>query len=332
MLPDIIESAWLPEQWVNVHVLVAVSGGPDSMALLRSLLATKKRLGGSGKLLAAHIHHGLHAAADADQAWLAEQLGHLGVPLTIERVDTRSAAARQGDGVEAAARSLRYAALQSIAEKLGARYVATGHTADDQVETVLHRILRGTGIDGLAGIPRQRPLGTATTVVRPLLDATRQDVLAFLAGIGQAYREDPTNVEAPFMRNRIRRDLLPLLRSQYNPHTDEALRRLARQAEELRDVLEAQVASLVQETVTISGHKQEIVIDSVRLRRQPEPLAREVLRRAWRAACWPEQQMNDSAWRRLGRLPYGGSTRFDLPGGIEVEAARRTIRLFRTQA
>lgn len=324
-LCDIVEAAWPPEQWIDVHVLVAVSGGPDSMALLRALMGVKLRFGGRGALQAAHVHHGLHAAADADQAWLAGQLDELGIPLTVQRVDAREAADRQGDGVEAAARSLRYATLQATAEKLGARYVATGHTADDQVETVLHRILRGTGIDGLAGIPRQRPLGTATTVVRPLLDATREKVLHYLAKVGQAYREDPTNLDAQLTRNRIRRELLPLLRSQYNPRTDQALLRLSKQAEERNNVVRAQVADLLEEAVRVSC--ELIVVDAARLRAEPELLVREVLRGAWRHAGWPEQEMNESAWRRLSHLLRGGPTRIDLRGGVEVEVTTDTIRL-----
>jgi tRNA(Ile)-lysidine synthase len=322
-----VESAWPPELWRDVHVLVATSGGPDSMAVLRAILEIKRRDGGRGAVLAAHVHHGLHPAADDDQAWLSSQMEGLGVPLTAQRVNTHEAAARQGDGLEAAARSLRYAALQTTAEHLGARYVVTGHTADDQVETVLHRILRGTGIEGLAGIRRHRPLGNATTLVRPLLDVTRKDVLEYLAAIGQPFRQDPTNEDAAFTRNRIRCDLLPLLRSQYNASAGEAILRLARQAQELNLALQDRVGAVLQASCDIA--EQQITVDSVSLRGEPEPLAREVFRSAWRIAGWPEQEMDDASWRRLTNLLNGDSTRVNLPGLVEAVVSRDAIRLFR---
>jgi tRNA(Ile)-lysidine synthase len=326
-LLETVESAWPPELWCDVHVVVAASGGPDSMALLRAILEIKRREGGRGTVGALHVHHGLHWAADDDEAWLARQMAELGVPLTVHRVDTREAASRQGDGLEAAARTLRYAALQTTAEHLGARYVATGHTADDQVETVLHRILRGTGIEGLAGIPRQRPLGNATTLVRPLLDVTRKDVLEYLAAIGQPFRQDPTNDDAAFTRNRIRRELLPLLRNQYNQGADEAILRLARQAQELYFVLQQRVAIVLNRSFDISG--RQILVNAASLRGEPEPLVREAFRSAWRIAGWPEQEMDDASWRRLTNLLNGDSTRVNLPGLVEAVVSRDAIRLFR---
>jgi tRNA(Ile)-lysidine synthase len=329
LLTNFVETSWPSDLWRDVHVLVAVSGGPDSMALLRAILEIKERRGGRGSVTAAHIHHGLHRAADEDAAWLAEQLVELKISHRIHRVDSRAEAARQGDGLEAAARSLRYAALQPIAEELGARYVATGHTADDQVETVLHRILRGTGIEGLAGIPRYRPLGDATTLVRPLLNASRQDVLTYLTQVGQAYRHDPTNDEATYTRNRIRRELLPLLRSQYNPATNEAILRLARQAEEIGAVLKAQASALLDKAVVVSD--KEIEIAAAQLAHEPDAMAREVLRAAWRLAGWPEQNMSDADWRRLSALLHADASCISLPSGVEAGVSRRVLRLRRAQ-
>jgi tRNA(Ile)-lysidine synthase len=118
------------------------------------------------------------------------------------------------------------------------------------------------------------------------------------------------------------------LRSQYNPRTEEAILRLSRQAKELGSLYQAHAAALLAEAVGISGHS--LVVDVARLRSEPEPLVREVLRRAWRQAGWPEQQMSDYAWRTLSQLLHAGSTRIDLPGGIEVEVSREAMRLVRT--
>src|SRR6476646_5281935 len=156
--------AWPCDQWQDAHVLLAVSGGADSVALLRAVLSLKDTCGGRGAVHVAHLNHALRGdAAAADQAWLDKLCRRLGVSLVVGRSDVRSRAAEQGDGLEAAAREARYEFLSSTAEQLGARFVATAHTADDQAETVLQRIVRGTGLAGLAGIPSSRRLSSSAT-------------------------------------------------------------------------------------------------------------------------------------------------------------------------
>ena len=161
---DRLAAAWPAAKWRSVHVVVAVSGGADSMALLRGLLELKRRDGGAGAVHAVHVNHQLRReAAEADEAWVRAECRRLGVPLEVERADVTTLAAKQGDGLEAAARTARYATLTSAAERLGARFVALGHTRDDQVETVLFRVLRGTGLRGLAGMPGMRRLSILRT-------------------------------------------------------------------------------------------------------------------------------------------------------------------------
>src|SRR5262245_51646105 len=173
-LEDAVDKAWPTRQWSDSHVVLAVSGGPDSVALLRAVMSLKQRAGGPGRLFVAHLHHGLQAAADEDQAWLEKLCRRWGIPIELGRADVATSAAEYGDGLEAAARDARYEFLRATAEALGARWVAAGHTADDQVETVFHRIVRGTGFAGLAGMPRARALAPSVTLVRPLLDVRRQ--------------------------------------------------------------------------------------------------------------------------------------------------------------
>jgi tRNA(Ile)-lysidine synthase len=165
---------WPPEQWRDVTVLVAVSGGADSVALLRGLCAL--RSAGDGRLVIAHFNHRLRGAESAADQTFVEELGQQQALRVI-------LGSRDGDGrasSEETLREQRYQFLRQAADQAGARYVAIAHTADDQVETVLHNILRGTGLAGLAGIPRVRPLTEAATLIRPLLGATRAEVLAFL--------------------------------------------------------------------------------------------------------------------------------------------------------
>src|SRR5262249_20572855 len=145
------------------------------------------------------------------------------------------------------------------AEQVGARYVATGHTADDQVETVLHHILRGTGIDGLAGIRRTRAISPSVALVRPLLWARRSDVLSYLQALGQEFRIDRSNEDVRFTRNRIRNELLPELRQNFNQNVDDALLRLASQAAEAQQVISEAAGALMERCVELDD-------DSVRIR------------------------------------------------------------------
>jgi len=186
------------------RVVVAVSGGPDSMALLGVLIELRQSLALS--LHVAHLNHGLRgAAADADAAFVADQARSLGLRVTVERAEL-------GRGsVEHAARSARYAFLERVAAAEGAVAVAVGHTADDQVETVLEGLLRGGGLSALRGMPVCRPLGPAARVVRPLLDAVRVEVMGYLTGSGMPWREDASNAELVFERNFVRHVLLPRL-------------------------------------------------------------------------------------------------------------------------
>src|SRR5262245_53440501 len=150
-LLDKLTPAWPPERWRDVTALVAVSGGADSVALLRALLEI--RTSGDGRLIVAHYNHRLRGAeSDADQAFVESLASQLG----LEMITGSAPTLLQADTAEATLRELRYSFLAQAANRAGARYIVTAHTADDQVETVLHNVLRGTGLAGLAGIPRVR--------------------------------------------------------------------------------------------------------------------------------------------------------------------------------
>ena len=150
-----LAASWPPEDWKEITVLVAVSGGGDSVALLRGLAALK--LPGEGRLIVAHVNHKLRGAdSEADQAFVQELCRQLGLACEIATATVDLSAGR-GQGTEATARRGRYAVLDGTAGRVGARFVVTAHTADDQAETILHRMLRGTGIRGLSGMSRSRP-------------------------------------------------------------------------------------------------------------------------------------------------------------------------------
>src|SRR4051794_11522693 len=320
---------WPVREWGDSHVLAAVSGGPDSVAMLRGLVSVKAAAGGAGKLYVAHLNHQMRGkASNEDEQWVRSLCERLGLPFFSERTDVAAISREQGDGWEAAARCARYTFFRRAAEELGARYVATGHTADDQVETILHRIIRGTGLDGLAGVRRARPLSVSIVLVRPLLSVPRREVLQYLAAIGQEYRRDESNDDSSFTRNRIRRELLPALREKYNQGVDDALLRLASQAADAQDVIAALAGRLTDESITVKNHVMQI--DCRQLANEHLVLVRAACRVAWARAGWPEQAMTFEKWNLLARATRAGfAGSFNLPGNIRAVRDAGTLLLER---
>ena len=207
------------------RVVVAVSGGADSVALLRLLKNLQQELGIS--LFVAHFDHCLRAESGADATFVAGIARAHELALISHREDVAAEAARHGWNIEDAGRRLRYAFFERIVAEGRASRVAVAHTADDQAETVLARILRGTGVTGLAGI-----YPVVGHIVRPLLHARRADLRAYLGRCGDAWREDPTNRDTRRQRARIREKLLPLLEQEFSPSIIDRLSGLARLARE----------------------------------------------------------------------------------------------------
>jgi tRNA(Ile)-lysidine synthase len=318
---------WPASEWRDLHVAIAVSGGADSVALLRLTHAAKCRAGGNGRLFVVHLNHGIRSNAAEDAAWLERLCGHLELPCEVGTADVPGIAALQGNGLEAAARMARYEFLQRSAEKLGARFVALAHTANDQVETVLHRILRGTGIAGLTGIPAARPLSAAVQLVRPMLGLWRADVERYLAELDQDFRVDATNSDRRHTRNRIRHDLLPLLRAEFNPDVDAALLRLAQQAGEAQQTVNALAEELVRRAVTTSPGG--LKIDCRLLAVEPPLVVREACKLAWNAAGWPLQDMGHDEWHQLQSLITAPSSSgsLNLPGHIRAVRAGDKLQI-----
>jgi tRNA(Ile)-lysidine synthase len=318
-------AAWPHDRWRAVRVLVAVSGGPDSVALLRALHRLSGRADG---LAVAHFNHQIRgAAAGADQQFVAQLCAHLEIECVIGKADGLSADMR-GEGLEAAARAARYEFLARTAEQLGARYVATGHTADDQAETILHHVVRGTGLKGLAGMPRVRPLGPAVTLARPMLDVRRGEVLAYLDSLEQPYRDDETNRDWSLARNRIRQELLPLLAREYSPAIVESLLRLGALAGDAQQVIESLAGSLLESSL-VERDARAVTIDCRAFRQANRHLVREALIAAWRGQGWPQQSMGWVQWNLLADMALadepGDVARQVFPGAIAAE--RRGAKL-----
>lgn len=201
-------------------ILIALSGGADSVCLAHHLarIARRRNL----RLTALHIHHGLRAReADRDAAFAEKTAARLGLPFVLKRVSVSEFARDERRSLEDAARVLRYETFHSVARRFACDVVATGHHADDQAETLLLHLLRGKKAKGLGGIAPKRPLkkkgrGSKITLIRPLLDLSRKEILAYLKAYGLKHRTDSSNREERFTRNWIRRKVLPLLETR-NP-------------------------------------------------------------------------------------------------------------------
>lgn len=324
MTPDFqsVLASDLHELGITGRVLVGVSGGADSVALLRGLAGIRDRQGLD--ILAGHLNHLLRGAeSNSDAAFVQQLCTSLNVRLVEEQVNVRRMAADQGIGIEEAARNARYDFFVRVAHEQHCEWVLVAHTADDQVETVLHHILRGTGIDGLRGIPASRPLADGVTLARPLLNIGRAFVEAYLRSIPQEWREDVTNRDTTLTRNRIRHDLLPILREQFNPQIEAAIVHLSQQAVESRTVIDQVAAELLAECC-LDAEPAVVRLDAAKLEKSALPLVREVLRRAWRSQNWPLGAMTFEHWSAAARVAHGERSAIDLPGGVRV-ARRGTL-------
>jgi tRNA(Ile)-lysidine synthase len=242
------------------RVLVALSGGPDSVALLH-LLLDLQRAGDLSVVGVAHFHHQLRGAdADGDEAFCRELAKTLGLPIEAGREDVRQAARDARRSIEDMARELRYAFLQSAADRLGAEVIAVGHTLDDQAETFLLRLMRGAGSRGLSGI---RP--RAGAVIRPLIEIPRADLREYSRERGLVWREDPTNRDVTIPRNRVRHELIPYLEREFNPEIAPLLAREASMARADDDRLHQEAIDLAS-TIVLTTTDGKTEIDAVALR------------------------------------------------------------------
>lgn len=238
------------DAWRSRRVCVAVSGGADSVALLRGLVRLPEITNNPDLrrnfFVATVDHRSRGAESDGDVAFVEALAGELGVDFfrrTLDSAELEAEARRQGSW-ESAARTLRYRALVDAAKAGSARFLATAHHRDDQLETLLFRLFRGAGFDGLRGVPAVRPLDEALVLIRPLLAVGRAEILAYLAQLNQSYRVDSSNASPRYARNRIRNELAPLLESIFPGRWENALLRLAELAAETETFFDAQTAPL----------------------------------------------------------------------------------------
>ncbi len=211
-------------------VLIGLSGGADSVSLLLLLKQIRDCEDPSLALQCAHVNPMLRGAeADEDEAFCRELCEQLAVPIHCTRRDIRRLAAEQGVGIEECARNERYRFLEETAMRIGAKKVALGHQADDNAETLIQRVARGTGTHGLIGIPPSRPIsrGSRVWLVRPLIRVESSEIREYLKTISQSWRTDSSNLQAIHTRNRIRLRILPEMEKRFHPEIRHMLNRLA---------------------------------------------------------------------------------------------------------
>ena len=296
------------------RVLVAVSGGADSVALLH--LMTRLRQTWRLTIYAAHLNHGLRPTAHEDAEFVRSFGARWRVPTVIESLPVATQCEQHGWSLEEGARRVRYQWLLEVARRYSADHVATAHTADDQAETVLMRLLRGSGLLGLGAIPSKRPLGEAW-IIRPLLGVWRREILAYLAAHRLTHREDETNADVQFVRNRIRHLLLPLLEREYNPKIKETLVRLAEQSQSDYAYLRASAQRQGKRVMT-SREEGEVALAIAPWLRQPDAVQRELIRQAIQQVRGDLATIEFRHWLEILDLirhrPPG--SRVELPNGI----------------
>lgn len=296
------------------RLLVAVSGGADSVALLRGLVHLSSAF--SLELHVAHLNHRLRGPdSDGDATWVKELAESLNLRCEIGVVSREDLPLESG-GLEENARTLRYRFLDEAAAKLDCQTMVLAHTQDDQVETVLHHVLRGTGVTGLRGIPAQRQTVSGHRLIRPMLTIRRALLESYLVECGQSFRTDVTNVDTAMTRNRLRHVLLPIIREQINPQVDSAICRLAEQAAEIDEFFRQAAGDLLARSLKDRQH-DTCRLDVVELMDQPRHLVRELFRALWQLQQWPLQAMGFDHWNRLVEILSTHET-ITLPNRIEA--------------
>lgn len=318
-------------------LVIGTSGGPDSTALALLLQEINETENRGWRLHLAHLNHGLRGAdSDNDARFVADFARQRGWEATLETRAVRELADRSGLSVEETARNERYAFFERTLEQIGAKVVATAHHADDNIETVLHRLIRGTGVRGLSGIPAVRPLrkGAPYRLIRPLLNIRRAEILAYLQENEIAYCYDHTNETTDTTRNRIRNELIPQLERDYNPALGEALLRLAEQSRWINGFLQESVDETFAELSTAGSNRDQprhIVLDAPALLRQPKILQTELARRAFVELGAGEKKLTFDhlvSIVELAKKNVSGK-RLELPSGVTVAYDRKKLTFAR---
>lgn len=313
------------------RIVAAVSGGADSVALARILISPPDPRIPRAEVTIAHVEHGIRGAdSEADARFVGDLARSWGVPFVIERVDAPARARRDRTSIEVAARRARLECLERIAGGAGACAIALGHNADDDAETIVLRIARGTGLRGLGGIPPSRPIhpGSPLRIIRPLIAAGRDEIRTFLAAERIPWREDATNRDPAIPRNRVRLEVLPIL-ERLNPAVRRALRRLGRTARESWRALRAEAEA--RGAAAIGRDGDGVRIDRAALVDLPRAVAAEVAAMACRRILREGDDLRADHVRAIVALARAGRAegRISLPEGWVAIRSGSAVRILK---
>jgi tRNA(Ile)-lysidine synthase len=313
------------------RVVVGVSGGADSVALLLGLHCLAAEQGARSRLLVAHARHDLREAAGADADFVADLAAGLGVPCVVRDLRVRAPDGVRGEGIEGRARRLRYEFFAAVAGEHGARSVIVAHTADDQAETILHRSLRGTGLAGLAGMASVRALSDGVALVRPLLAVPRGVVRAYLESRGQSWVEDASNADVRYARNFLRHEILTRCDSGPYPAASASLVRLGSQAAAVAGA----VRSAAEHLLEAHSHRHAdgtTVLQTHKLTGLDRHLLAEIFVALWHREGWPQRDMAARHYSQLAAMvafsadpAVAAPTAIDLPGDVRARVLSGTV-------
>lgn len=367
-----LENAWPIAQWQNDSIVIAVSGGADSTALLDAIAQLRSGVSATTDTsncqpltIVAHYNHQLRGDdSNADETFVRTIASNRNLPVCIGRADesrdsfgptdmllptwghqapridrrTSEPASRSSSSPsptnEAALRRSRYAFLKSVAHEFNAAWIVTAHHANDTIETFLHNLLRGSGPRGLRGIPLVRRLDERTTLVRPFRNATRAIIDAYISQRGLAFRTDHTNAESTYTRNRIRNQLLPMLREFANSdHIDQRILDAISLIDEQHRVVEQLAAQWLESSKVIHNDRGFQLPKSV-FENTEWVVCQQALTVLWHRNNWPLREMNIRHWKNLQKLIERGTRtthpqRLQLPGHIQVTMRRNNLAFHR---
>lgn len=313
----------------GASVLLGVSGGVDSVALLHAMHSLMRR-GGDFKITVAHLDHCLREASAGDASFVADLAEKLDVKCIIQRRDVAELGEQLGEGLEHAGRVARFDFFREAAKRCGASIVALAHHADDNVETILFRILRGTALRGLAGILPSRDLQPGLKIIRPMLKFHRTEIVEYCRGQNLNWREDHTNDESFYRRNFIRNELLPLIRGRINPRVDEALLRLGSLGGQVEELLTTQGRKILEDS--ISHRDAERILIDVNMISTAESIVRKT---AYRLALQdldaPQRNLTGEHLASIDRLLTGSDRVVNLPGQFSARREPSQLLLMRNQ-
>ncbi len=312
-------------------VLLAVSGGADSMAMLAGLrMLASEDESRTPRFAVAHLNHGLRGSeSDLDACFVERTCAAAGIDCVIESLPANALKSRAQGSLEESARTARYEFLLRTAMDLKLPRIATAHHQQDQTETILFNLMRGTGLRGLRGIPPVRTLTGQVRIVRPMLRIERSTILNFVQAERVQFREDASNETGEFARNRIR-SLMKSLPGEFAARLEKLLLSLSLQAEATTDALDA-VADRILNQSLLENNSSIARLDRAELQLWPEPLVRHTLIALWTLQQWPRQKMNTAHWMRLSQAALTGTPqRWSFPGGVQLSVSRSLVRLERT--